>query len=85
VAVVPNRRRAGIGSALLAEVSREARSLGKESLQLEARKSDEGSRSFLERRGFEKVGGEEAVSLKLGGDRQCWTSSATRATTGSPP
>jgi ribosomal-protein-alanine N-acetyltransferase len=68
VAVVPNRRRAGIGSALLAEVSREARSLGKESLQLEARNSDEASRSFLERRGFEKVGGEEAVSLKLGGD-----------------
>jgi len=32
------------------------------------RKSDDASRSFLERRGFEKVGGEEAVSLRLAGD-----------------
>lgn len=68
VAVVPNRRRAGIGSALLAEASRRARSLGKDSLQIEVLKSDDASRSFLERRGFEQVGGEEAVSLKLGGD-----------------
>jgi mycothiol synthase len=69
VAVVPDRRRAGIGSALLAEVSRRARSLVKDSLQLEARKSDDASLSFLKRRGFEKVGGEEAVSLKLAGDQ----------------
>ena len=68
VAVVPNMRRAGIGSALLTEASRRARSLGKDSLQLEVRKSDDASRSFLERRGFEKVGGEEAVSLRLAGD-----------------
>ena len=68
VAVVPNRRRAGIGSALLAEASRRARSLDKDSLQIEVRKSDEASRSFLERRGFGKVGAEEAVSLTLGGD-----------------
>ena len=65
VAVVPDRRGRGIGSALLAEVSRRARSLDRDSLQLEVRKSDDASRSFLERRGFEKVGGEEAVSLKL--------------------
>ncbi len=65
VAVMPDHRGAGIGSALLAEASRLARKLGKDSLQLEVRKSDDASRAFLERRGFEKVGGEEAVSLKL--------------------
>jgi GNAT superfamily N-acetyltransferase len=65
VTVVPKRRGVGIGTALLAEVSRRARALGKDSLQVQARKSDDASRSFLERRGFAKVGGEEAVSLVL--------------------
>lgn len=68
VTVVPARRRRGIGSALLGEVSVHASHLGVGTLQFEVRKSDEPSQSFLERRGFEKVGGEEAVSLKLGGD-----------------
>jgi len=66
VAVVPQRRNIGIGSAVLAEVSERARALGKPALQIEVQKSDASSRSFLERRGFEKVGGEEAVSLRLG-------------------
>jgi mycothiol synthase len=66
IAVVPDSRRMGIGSAVLAYVSERARALGKDVLQLEVRKSDESSRSFLERRGFQKAGGEEAVSLKLG-------------------
>ena len=68
VAVVPGRRRQGIGSAMLAAASTRAGNLGKDSLQLEVRKSDDASRSFLERRGFERVGGEEAVSLSLSGD-----------------
>jgi GNAT superfamily N-acetyltransferase len=55
----------GIGSAALADVSARARALGKDVLQLQVVKSDEGSRSFLEHRGFQKVGGEEAVSLRL--------------------
>jgi mycothiol synthase len=67
VAVVPTRRGRGIGSAVLAEAFARASHLGVESLQLEVQKSDETSRSFLKRRGFERVGGEEAVSLKLGG------------------
>ena len=66
IAVVPDRRKLGIGSAILAYISQRARDLGKEALQFEVKKSDEDSRSFLERRGFEKVGGEEAVSLSLG-------------------
>ena len=66
IAVVPHRRNMGIGSAVLAYVSTQARALDKVALQFEVVKSDEGSRSFLERRGFAKVGGEEAVSLRLG-------------------
>lgn len=66
VAVVPDRRRMGIGSAVLAYVSERARALGKDVLQVEVQRSDASSRSFLERRGFQRVGGEEAVSLKLG-------------------
>jgi mycothiol synthase len=66
VSVVPDRRGMGIGSVVLAFVSERARALGKEVLQLQVKQSDESSRSFLERRGFQKVGGEEAVSLELG-------------------
>jgi GNAT superfamily N-acetyltransferase len=66
IAVVPDRRRMGIGSAVLAYVSERAQALGKNVLQVEVKKSDESSRSFLERRGFQRVGGEEAVSLSLG-------------------
>jgi len=65
IAVVPDRRGMGIGSAVFAFVSERARALGKDELQLHVVKSDEASRSFLEHRGFRKVGGEEAVSLKL--------------------
>src|SRR4029450_4960926 len=44
-----------------------ARSPGKQLLQFEVRQSDAYSRGFLERRGYERVGGEEAVTLELGG------------------
>jgi GNAT superfamily N-acetyltransferase len=70
IAVVPERRGMGIGSAVLAYVSERARGLGKDVLQLQVVRSDERSRSFLERRGFRKVGGEEAVSLRIGAPPQ---------------
>jgi ribosomal protein S18 acetylase RimI-like enzyme len=68
VAVVPDQRGQGIGSALLAEVSRHARALGAESIQFEVRKIETASISFLERRAFQEIGGEEAVSLVLDGE-----------------
>src|SRR5215210_1805217 len=52
IAVVPGKRRRGIGSALLAEVSRRARGFGKDSIAGEVKESDAESRAFLERRGF---------------------------------
>ena len=67
ISVVPGRRGQGIGSAMLAWESDRAASLGKQQLQFEVRQSDAGSREFLERRGYKRVGGEEAVTLELGG------------------
>jgi GNAT superfamily N-acetyltransferase len=68
ISVVPNHRGHGVGSAMLAWESDLARSLGKQQLQFEVRQSDVHSRGFLERRGYERVGGEEAVTLELGGE-----------------
>lgn len=65
VAVVPDRRRRGIGAALLADISARARGFGKDELQGEVKESDHGSRSFLEHRGFIRVGGERALVLEL--------------------
>jgi len=67
IAVVPERRRRGIGSLILADLSERARALGKGQIQFEVKQIDEESRTFLERRGFECVGGEEAVVLDLDG------------------
>ena len=67
IAVVPERRRRGIGSLILADLSERARALGKDQIQFEVKQIDEESRTFLERRGFECVGGEEAVVLDLDG------------------
>jgi mycothiol synthase len=67
VAVVPEHRRRGVGSSMLAELSRRARALGKDELQGEVKESDPGSIAFLERRGFVKVGAERAVVLALEG------------------
>jgi mycothiol synthase len=67
MAVLPDRRRNGIGSALLDELRERARAYGKDTLQGEVRESDPESRSFLEHRGFVQVGGEKAVALDLSG------------------
>ena len=67
IAVVPDRRRRGIGSALLAELSGRAGAFGKEQLQGEVKESDAESRAFFERRGFVQVGAEKAVVLELAG------------------
>lgn len=68
ISVIPSHRGHGVGSAMLAWESDLARSLGKQQLQFEVRQSDVHSRGFLERRGYERVGGEEAVTLELGGE-----------------
>ena len=65
IAVIPAARRRGVGSAMLAEVSRRARGFGKDSVQGEVKESDPESRAFLERRGFTRVGAEKALVLEL--------------------
>lgn len=62
--VVPAFRWRGIGSALLAELARHG---DRPELQGEVSEGDAESRAFLERRGYRKVGGEQAVSLDLVG------------------
>ncbi|HEY6585428.1 MAG TPA: GNAT family N-acetyltransferase [Gaiellaceae bacterium] len=68
ISVIPSHRGHGVGSAMLAWESDLARSLGKQQLQFEVRQSDVHSRGFLERRGYVRVGSEEAVTLELGGE-----------------
>jgi GNAT superfamily N-acetyltransferase len=68
ISVRPDRRGRGIGSAMLAWLSDRAAALAKKQLQFEVKQSDERSRGFLERRGYERVGGEEAVTLELGAE-----------------
>lgn len=65
VSVVSELRGQGVGAALLAAVSAEARSLGKELLQGEVRENDSASLQWVERRGFDVVGGEKSVALDL--------------------
>jgi mycothiol synthase len=65
IAVAPEHRRQGIGSALLAEISRRARAHGKDSISGEIKESDTESRVFLEHRGFVRVGSEQAVVLEV--------------------
>jgi GNAT superfamily N-acetyltransferase len=63
--VVPDARRCGIGSAVLAEIGRLARAGGRTELLGEVHEGDRESRSFLERRGYRTVGAERAVALDL--------------------
>ena len=62
VAVIPARRKSGIGSTLFAEISKRAHALGKEEIQGEVQESDADSRAFFEHRGFVSVGGEKRTS-----------------------
>jgi len=63
--VVVSRRRRGIGSTVLRELSRRAAERGKDELQLEMWEDEAESRGFFERRGYRIVGGERAVVLDL--------------------
>jgi GNAT superfamily N-acetyltransferase len=63
--VVPEAQQRGVGSALLTEASRRARELGKHQLEGAITESDARARAFFERRGYEVVGGEQAVALDL--------------------
>src|SRR5436190_5250256 len=67
IAVVPEQRRRGIGSAMFAEISRRGRGFGKDTIQGEVKENDAGSRAFFEGRGFVQVGAEKAVVLELEG------------------
>jgi mycothiol synthase len=63
--VVPALRRRGIGSAVLAELGGRALKAGRSELEGEVVESDLESQQYLERRGYEVVGGEKAVALDL--------------------
>jgi GNAT superfamily N-acetyltransferase len=65
IAVVPDRRRTGVGSAMLDALSERAHAAGKTEIQGVVKESDAESRAFLEHRGFVKVGGEQALVLEL--------------------
>ena len=63
--VVPKLRGRGVGTGLLAEISRVAAANGRTELQGEVRESDAESHAYFERRGYVRVGGEQAVALDL--------------------
>jgi mycothiol synthase len=63
--VVPDTRRRGVGSALLRELSRVGRAAQKTELEGEVLEADGESRGYFERRGYRRVGGEQAVALEL--------------------
>jgi ribosomal protein S18 acetylase RimI-like enzyme len=65
VSVLPSSRGRGVGSALLREVSRRARTTGKRGLTVETREDDPASLAWLERRGFTEVERQKAVALDL--------------------
>jgi GNAT superfamily N-acetyltransferase len=65
VSVLAERRRQGIGTALLREVGRHAGDLGKRGLTVEAKEDDPASLAWLERRGFEAVERQKALELVL--------------------
>ena len=66
--VPPDHRRRGLGSALLAELSRWAADSGYEALLTFVELGDEESIGFAERRGFREVGRELKVALDLTGE-----------------
>lgn len=67
LAVLPDARRRGAGTALLAAVSRVARAAGKTGLQTSVRESHTDGLAFLQHRGFEVVERSKLVRLDLAG------------------
>jgi GNAT superfamily N-acetyltransferase len=65
--VVPEARRNGVGSALLAAASDAARAAGKTGFQLELSESYTDGHRFLARRGFVEIERSKAVRLELAG------------------
>jgi GNAT superfamily N-acetyltransferase len=65
VSVVPERRRQGVGTALLREVGRHARDVDKQGLTVEVKEDDADSLAWMERRGFEEVERQKALELVL--------------------
>ena len=63
VSVVPERRRQGVGTALLGKIGRHARELGKQGLTVEVKEDDAESLAWMERRGFEEVERQKALEL----------------------
>lgn len=63
--VVPKLRGRGVGTGLLAEISGVAAANDRTELQGEVRESEAESRAYFERRGYVRVGGEQAVALDL--------------------
>lgn len=68
VAVVPDARGRGVGSALFRQLSRQARTLGKSTLLCSATAGDTSSTAFLERHGFVEVDRVELWTLDLTGE-----------------
>ena len=68
VAVVPDARGLGVGSALFRQLSQQARALGKSSLLCTATVGDTTSTAFLERHGFVEVERVEMWTLDLDGE-----------------
>ena len=65
--VLPERRRRGVGSALLRETSAYARALGRAALVTECYEDDEQTLAFLARRGFVEIDRQKALVLELAG------------------
>ena len=65
VAVVPDARGRGVGSALFRQLSQQARALGKSSLLCTATAGDTPSTAFLERHGFVEIERMETWTLDL--------------------
>jgi mycothiol synthase len=68
VRVHPDRRRRGVGSALLAAASLQARALDGTSMWGRVRAEDGASMSFVNRRGFEQIGREVELVREVGPD-----------------
>jgi ribosomal protein S18 acetylase RimI-like enzyme len=66
VGVLPERRRRGIGSALLEALSDHVRGLGKEALQLEVGEEEGEAVRYFEKRGYVELERQKALELDLG-------------------